>query len=114
MKRLGAAIAATLALCSCTLTGIVEAPQPGDAIKDARTAMETAQKICGVSRLEVWLSPYRWRVERQGGVWHVRVPAMRGSLGQAYVDVDLRADDGTAPKGCVWPFDDTVVIANAN
>ena len=115
MKRLAAVIAVSTVLwCCAPLTDVAEAPLPGDKIKDVRAAMETARQTCHVSMLDVWLSPYRWHVERHDGIWHVRVPAMDGSLGHAYVDVDLRADDGTAPKGCVWPFDDTVVIASAN
>ena len=114
MRRKLAALVAS-ALCSCApLTGPLEAPLPGDKIADAQAAMEAARTLCHVARLEIWLSPYRWRVARQGGIWHVRVPDMHGALGRAYVDVDIRAGDGTAPQHCIWPFEDTVVLAGAN
>ena len=114
MKRALAAIVLSLSLASCAATGPIEPPQPGDKVADPRTAMAIAKKLCEVSTLDVWLSPYRWRVERHDGMWHVRVPAFRGRLDRAYADIDIRADDGTAPTRCVFPPPDTVILADVN
>ena len=113
MKR-GLAAALSLSLASCaTVPEPTEPPQPGDKIQDARTAMRIARKLCDVPALHSSLSPYRWRVARQGGIWHVRVPSLRYGLADAYTEVDIRAADGMSPKGCPRQIGWPIVIAGA-
>lgn len=115
MRRAFAMTATATLLCACTpLSDMYGAlPPSGHAVADAREAMAIAEKACRVFALQLWLSPYRWRVTLSDGIWHVRVPALGYGLDRAYSEVEIRAADGATGR-CTMGYDPPAVIAGVD
>lgn len=120
MKRALAVIAVSLLLTSCVATPPpgepvlpAESPLPGDAVKDAKAAVEIAKTLCRAEALKVWLVPYRWDVRLHGGIWRARLPSLDGGLKCPYYDVGIRAADGSRAGNCAWCISQPIVVGGA-
>ena len=120
MKRLAAVIALSLSVASCVATPPpdeptlpAETPLPGDAVKDAKAAVEIAKTLCRAEPLKVWLAPYRWDVKLHDGIWRARLASLHGGLKCPYYDVGVRAADGSRAGNCAWCISGPIFIAGA-